>query len=808
MRFVAGSDQYTGLADGVGGQVLFGAVTGMTSTTSGLLVLVDLAYSVLRVANYTTGQVETICGSTDPGFSDGLCSNANTVAFNQPYDIARRPNTEELWISELSGHIRKGVWEQLSDGSLTLRISTAFNQPDVIASPAGLAFDANGDLLYVADHALGGIWVLYTEGGVVGTVEQLSSAAVAPWRVAWSWATPDLFVTGGNSTPAQPPFVIRRVQPDGQAALFAQGLQGEWAPFVATLGSAGVRGAFPLVLSANAGTQLYLSDSTGSSLSLLAGTGELGFANGPPLSSQFRGLLSAHVDTLHGGRLFVMDTTSLREIVGYAGVPPSASATPSVTPTGTDSGTPSPSCTSTGTPSPSGSDTWTPSSSATGTPSPTGTPSQTATVTPSSTGSESGTTTPSATSTETPTTSSTATPTPTPSRTPTPVPIVSLLAGSGQSGFLDGTGDTARFSAIVDMAQDSTGAALMVADSGVMRRVVIETGSVTTVCGTPADASTKRVQAGACTQGGAAGGAGFGVASAIARIPPNGVGRNIAANAVEAYALGVLADCSLRVLYRPSTEASSDPSAGFQLAPWIGNGGTCGDIRGFTDGLVAVNATVRVPNSISYDLRTGTMWFLDLWGRDGLIRHGVIRYVAFDLMGGEYVGSLNAVAQTLANPVSMAFLAAAASPWGTSDASLWVVNGNGGSLYRVDPVTQTMLKVASGLNAAGFVFPATFIGAGDGSEGAAGFPLVLPRADYCTFVQWSALDSPYNVSSSTILAGTLETAGFSQGPAVGPSGALFHSTVAALPNATASASNVARLTYLADLTSLRLLSGF
>jgi sugar lactone lactonase YvrE len=71
----------------------------------------------------------------------------------------------------------------------------------------------------------------------------------------------------------------------------------------------------------------------------------------------------------------------------------------------------------------------------------------------------------------------------------TPAGEVTTLAGSGASGFADGTGDEAQFNLPYGVALDSTGNDLYVADSGNhrIRKIVVATGVVTTLAGNGAN---------------------------------------------------------------------------------------------------------------------------------------------------------------------------------------------------------------------------------------------------------------------------------------------------------------------------------
>jgi sugar lactone lactonase YvrE len=140
-----------GSANGTGTNARFNGPIGLTCDTSGNLYIVDTGNNMIRKIVISSGVVSTVAGSTTPGSTDAIGTNAS---FNTP-DCACTDTSGNLYVSDTGNNrIRKIA---LSSATVTTLagstqgfvngngVSAQFNQP------VGLIMNQNSSAMYVSD---------------------------------------------------------------------------------------------------------------------------------------------------------------------------------------------------------------------------------------------------------------------------------------------------------------------------------------------------------------------------------------------------------------------------------------------------------------------------------------------------------------------------------------------------------------------------------------------------------------------------------------------------------------------------------
>ena len=148
VTLAGGSGGESGFADGKGTAARFHCPRGIAVDAAGVVFVADTANH--RIRRITNGVVDTLAGSGQAGFSDGVGAAA---LFNQPSGLAVDPRTGNLIVAD---HNRIRAVDIRSGAVCTLAGSGTSGLDDGAAAaarfrqPGGVAVDAHGDIL-VAD---------------------------------------------------------------------------------------------------------------------------------------------------------------------------------------------------------------------------------------------------------------------------------------------------------------------------------------------------------------------------------------------------------------------------------------------------------------------------------------------------------------------------------------------------------------------------------------------------------------------------------------------------------------------------------
>ena len=153
---LAGSYDIKGAADGVGTSASFNLPQGLVADPSGQnLYVTDQHNHEIRKVVIATGQVTTVAGTTESGFSDGV---GNAARFNMPANIAVAPQGSTLYVTDASNNAIRKIdiaTAQVTTlaGNTTAGITNGVGTNARFDTPWGIVTD--GANLYVADGANG-----------------------------------------------------------------------------------------------------------------------------------------------------------------------------------------------------------------------------------------------------------------------------------------------------------------------------------------------------------------------------------------------------------------------------------------------------------------------------------------------------------------------------------------------------------------------------------------------------------------------------------------------------------------------------
>jgi len=182
---IAGSDSI-GAKDGTGANAYFFGPTGVVCDAGGNLFVTDAGNNLIRKVVPSTGQVSTVAGNANPGFSNGTLLSAS---FNNPGGIAI-DGSGNLYVADLLNNMIREV--NLSSQQVTTiagnnDTTTDRNGTDSTALfyyPTSVATDASGNI-YVAEYVTNVIRKIGTNGivstfagsGKAGWVDSTGTAA-------------------------------------------------------------------------------------------------------------------------------------------------------------------------------------------------------------------------------------------------------------------------------------------------------------------------------------------------------------------------------------------------------------------------------------------------------------------------------------------------------------------------------------------------------------------------------------------------------------------------------------------------------
>lgn len=316
-------DGHPGYRDGPGPQARFaGTIGGMTIDGQGNIYIPEpFAHWIRRIT--PDGMVSTLAGTGSPGYADGPVAMAQ---FSVPTGLAVDA-AGNVYVADGGNHRIRLV---RPDGTVTTLAGTG--EPGYRDGPAGEAqFDEPFDVavssrgvLYVADAGNDRIRAISPDGMVTtlagsgrrgfkdGPPEQAEFNA--PWKLTLA-ADGTLYVADGVAIFMRGNHAVRRVAPDGTVSTVAgTGLPGLKDGLAAEAGF-----CWPEDLDVDAFGNIYVADSGSNRIRVitpdgmvytLAGSGRMGYADGPGPEAAFLGPVGVLVDG--SGHLFVSEYASLR----------------------------------------------------------------------------------------------------------------------------------------------------------------------------------------------------------------------------------------------------------------------------------------------------------------------------------------------------------------------------------------------------------------------------------------------------------------------------------------------------------------
>ncbi len=353
---LAGASGGPGYFDGSGTTVRFSSPSGAAVIGTSIYVA-DTANHVIRKID-SSGNVSTLAGKFGvPGSADDTTGRDNSARFNSPAGITADSSTNSLYVCDTGNHtIRKIV---ASSGAVTTvagSAGVAGSTDDATSgtnvrfrSPKGIAADASGAFLYVADtgnhkirkvSSFSGATSTYAGSGTAGSVDNVGTGAQfsSPEGVAADLSGNVFVADTANHT-------IRKLSPSGAVGNVSTlaGSAGSGPGFTDGVAGSLARFSSPSSL-AIVGTDLYVAD-TGNEVvrkidasafvTTLAGSALVaGYADGTGTSAQFDGLKGIGAD---GISLYVADTqnhavrkvTTAAVVTTVAGNPPRGGTTDS-----------------------------------------------------------------------------------------------------------------------------------------------------------------------------------------------------------------------------------------------------------------------------------------------------------------------------------------------------------------------------------------------------------------------------------------------------------------------------------------------
>jgi ABC-type branched-subunit amino acid transport system substrate-binding protein len=316
-------DGHLGYRDGPGPDARFaGTIGGMTVDGQGNIYIPEpFAHRIRRIS--PDGMVSTLAGTGSPGYVDGPIA---TAQFNGAVGLAVDP-AGNLYVADGGNHCIRLI---RPDETVTTLAGTGepgyrdgpaaeaqFNEPfDVAVSSTGV--------LYVADAGNDRIRALSPDGMVTtlagsgrrGFADGAPERAEfdGPWKLALA-ADGSLYVADGVAIFMRGNHAIRRVAPDGTVSTVA----GTGQPGLADGPTTEAGFYWPEDLDVDASGNIYVADSHSNRIRVitpegmvytLAGSGRMGYADGPAPDAAFLGPVGVLVDG--SGHLIVSEYAGLR----------------------------------------------------------------------------------------------------------------------------------------------------------------------------------------------------------------------------------------------------------------------------------------------------------------------------------------------------------------------------------------------------------------------------------------------------------------------------------------------------------------
>jgi sugar lactone lactonase YvrE len=168
---LAGTAGTAGFVDGAGSAALLDSPAGLWNDGSGRVYIADELNAVIRTLDRAGPTVATVVGAKSTGSADGAGTQAR---FSAPLGIAA--DTTSAYVADTGNHVIRKV--DLASGKVTTlagAVGQAAPTDGAFATarfngPQGLALDASGQVLYVADSGNRSVRVLDLKAGRVSTV--------------------------------------------------------------------------------------------------------------------------------------------------------------------------------------------------------------------------------------------------------------------------------------------------------------------------------------------------------------------------------------------------------------------------------------------------------------------------------------------------------------------------------------------------------------------------------------------------------------------------------------------------------------
>jgi len=311
-----------GFADGTFSAAIFNYPVGVATMTAGsisLIVVADNNNQRIRIADLSTNLVTSIAGSASNGFADGT---GTAASFNGPAGVATLPGYITVVADQYNSRIRLvtlgGVVTTLA-GSGTPAFADGTGAGASFNYPYGVAVDASGTMIIVADtfnHCIrlitypGGVVTTLAGNGTPGYADGIGTAASfnAPTGVA--------VLSNGNIVVADyNNYRIRIVTPTGIVATLA----GSGTPGYADGTGIGASFNGPFGITLHPSGNILVSEDTSSYIRLvtpggvvttLAGNGTPGYADGTGTGASFNTPYGLAV--LQNGSVVVGDSANNR----------------------------------------------------------------------------------------------------------------------------------------------------------------------------------------------------------------------------------------------------------------------------------------------------------------------------------------------------------------------------------------------------------------------------------------------------------------------------------------------------------------
>jgi sugar lactone lactonase YvrE len=327
---LAGTAGVQGSADGTGASAQFNGPTGIAADSTGNLYVADYGNAAIRQIS-PSGIVTTLAGAADiplHGSADGVGAAAR---FNDPQGIAN-DSAGNIYVADTFNYTIRKI---RPDGSVTTLAGTpgvrgtadGVGAAAQFCEPVGIAIDSTGNL-YVADGEVTAAPQFPNDSCFGNSIRKITPAGVVSTFAGMAGTTGSADGTGSDARFANPRgiaideagnlyvtdtgnYLIRKIMPAGVVTTLAGSPGNSGA--VNGIGAA-AQFAGPTGIVTDAAGNAYVCDSSNSMIrkvtpagvvTTFAGTGAVGYADGPGAMAQFAAPQGISIDSV--GNLYVSD---------------------------------------------------------------------------------------------------------------------------------------------------------------------------------------------------------------------------------------------------------------------------------------------------------------------------------------------------------------------------------------------------------------------------------------------------------------------------------------------------------------------